>query len=223
MLSIASKVSNLRADSAEIDIALAAMNRAYLRACLDCELTGNDASYTMTATAETIAASAIAATGVYRVQHLRLVSASVRVPLQQVSRQELLDYRATEDIQGLPFMYSVSMVGSEPKVDFYPTISIGDQLKMAYLAAPTLMTSAATTASPDYMPDMFHHDIITNAAIGALLERDGKTDAAQIWNARSLEGMSRLEEYLGQMGGTANRSWYGPDVNRSHYPDTHRR
>lgn len=228
ILNIASKVSGLRAENAELDVALMAMNRAYLRACLDCELTGTDVSYTTTSTAETVAASSVAGAPVMRVQHLRLESAQVQVPVQQVSRQELQDYRAADNntANGIPAMYSVSYVGGTPTIDFYPDVAQGDVIKMSYLAVPLQLataTSTAATTTPSYMPELFHHDIITNAAIAALIERDGRAEDASMWNARSLEAIVRLEEYLGQMGGQANRAYVGPTVGRAYFPDSRRR
>jgi hypothetical protein len=198
-------------------------NRAYLRACLDAELTGADVSYTATATAETIAASSVAGTEVLRVQHIRLVSSQQFLPLQQVSRQELQDYRAVDESEGVPQFYSAAYVNGTPTLDFFPGLSVGDVVKMSYLAAPAALTSAATTATPTHMPEMFHHDIITNAAVAALKERDGNIDEASVWNARSLEAMVRLEEYLGQMGGTANRAYITPAISTGRYPDNRRR
>lgn len=219
ILNIASKVTGLRAEAggAETDIALAAINNAYLRAVLDAELVGEDAEYTVTASADTIKATAVAQGQVYRVQHLRLLSAGTRVPLQQVSRQEIQDYRAVEDVQGLPAFYSVAMVAGEPKIDFYPPVGKGDQLKMSYLLLPEALTTG--TDSIAYLPDMFHHDLLTNAAIAALFERDGALDKAELYRARSLETISRIEEYLGQMGGNANRAYTPIAASRASYPD----
>lgn len=222
ILSIASKIGRLRGETAESDLALAFLNRTYQRACLDAELTGADASYTVATATGSLAASAVAATGVMRVQHLRLLNSGNPVPLQQVSRQELQDYRAVDDSSGAPYMYSVAMVAGVPTVDFFPEVSVGDVLKMSYLATPMTLTTATTAIT--HMPEMFHHDILTNAVIAALLERDeAASEKAQVYMARSLEGMQRLEEYLGQMGGTANRSYIAPTASRPLYPDTRRR
>lgn len=217
ILSIASKVSGLRAETAESDIALAAINQGYLRACLDTELTGKDVTYTVTASTGTIAASAIAGEAVYRVQHFSIDSAGQLSPIQQTSRQELLDYRAQDDGQSVPAFYSVSMLNAVPTVDVYPDFSVGDRAKMSYLAAPT--TLVATSTSIPYLPDMFHHDILTATAIGALLDRDGKFDEAGRWHGKALEAIVRLEEYLGQMGGTANRSYFANGSQFGNYPD----
>lgn len=221
ILSAASKLSNLRADSAESDIALIALNRAFQRACLGSELTVADATYTATSSGTYLAASAIAATAVMRVTHLRMVTGGQRIPLQQVSRQELQDYYAVDPSAGVPAMYSVSFVGGNVQVDFHPGYSSGDQFSMSYLATPTTLTTA-TTAVP-YIPEMFQHDILTNAVVAMLKERDGKVDEAQVWTARSLDGMSRLEEYLGQMGGTANRAYVALSSVSPSFPDAHRR
>lgn len=219
ILNIASKVTGLRAEAtgAEVDVALVAINNAYLRAVLDAELVGEDAEYTVTASADTIKATAVAQGQVYRVQHLRLLSSGSRIPLQQVSRQEIQDYRAAEDVQGLPAMYSVAMVAGEPKIDFYPPVGNGDQLKMSYLLMPDAITTGTSAIS--YLPDMFHHDLLTNAAIAALFERDGKFEEAQLYHARSLETITRIEEYLGQMGGNANRAYTPVYASRATYPD----
>jgi len=217
ILSIASKVSGLRAETAESDIALAAINQGYLRACLDTELTGKDVTYTVTAATGALTASAIAGEAVYRVQHFRMGSAGQRAAVAQVSRQELQDNRAVDDGQSVPVMYSVAMVNGQPTVDVYPDFSINDTIDMSYLATPT--TLVATSTSIPYLPTMFHHDILTATAIGALLERDGKFDEAGRWQGRALEAIVRLEEYLGQMGGTANRSYFTPGSTGSTYPD----
>lgn len=217
ILSIASKVSGLRAETAEEDIALAAINQGYLRACLDTELTGKDVTYTVTSTTGTLAASSIAGEAIYRVQHFRLESSSQRIPLKQASRQEVQDYRAADEGQSTPIMYSVSMVNATPTVDVYPDFTVGDRIKMSFLAAPT--TLVATSTSIPYLPEMFHHDILTATAIGALLERDGKFDEAGRWQGRALEAIVRLEEYLGQMGGVANRSYFGPESSAGSHPD----
>lgn len=221
ILSIASKVSALRASAGEPenDIALAALNKTYQRACLDCELTGADASYTATASATAIAASAVAGADVMRLQHLRVVSSQTLLPLQQVSRQELQDYRAVDDSESVPQMYSVAFVNGVATIDFFPGIAQGDVIKMSYLAAPATLTTATTAIT--HMPEMFHHDILTNAVIAALMERDGgKQEEAQMYLGRSLEGMVRLEEYLGQMGAVANRAYIAPMVGRPSYPDS---
>lgn len=220
ILSLAQKISGMRT-SAESDIALAAMNQAYLRACLDTELTGSDATYTVTAATGTIAASSIAGAQVYRAQHLNIQSQGNRVPLRQVSRQELLDYRSLEEWQTTPIMYSVSMVGGQPTVDFFPDLMVGDVIGMSYLAAPPTLTTATTAIT--YLPDMFHQDILTTVAVAALLERDGKFDGAQVWHARSLDGIARLEEYVGQMGGNANRAYISHETSVGTFPDTRMR
>ncbi len=217
ILSIASKVSGLRAESAESDIALAAINQGYLRACLDTELTGKDVTYAVTAATGTLAASAIAGEAIYRVQHFSLNSSGQLIPTQQVSRQELLDYRAQDEGQSVPAYYSVSMLNAVPTVDVYPDFAVGDSVKMSYLAAPT--TLVATSTSIPYLPEMFHHDILTATAIGALLERDGKFEEAGRWQGRALEAIVRLEEYLGQMGGTANRSYFAQQSSNGGFPD----
>ena len=216
ILSLAQKYSGLRT-SAEDDIALAAINQGYLRACLDTELTGKDVTYTVTAATGTFAASAIAGESVHRVQHFSMNSAGQRVPMKQVSRQELLDYRAMEEHQSTPIMYSVSMVNATPTVDVYPDAVIGDTIDMSYLAAPT--TLVATSTAIPYLPEMFHHDILTTTAVSALLERDGKLDEAARWQGRALEALVRLEEYLGQMGGTANRAYFPPEGSIGNHPD----
>lgn len=217
ILSMASKLSGLRAESAEQDIALMAANKTYLRACLDCELSGDDVTYTVTAHSERLAASAIAGVPVLRLQHLRLSSSQQNLPVQQVSRQEIQDYRAVSNGEtGIPEKYSVAYVGGEPTVDFFPGVNSGDVIRMSYLIKPAELTTAN---SPVYMPEMFHHDILTNAVVAALLERDGKIEESGMWTARSLEAMVRLEEYLGQMGGTANRAYIAPEVGRGRYPD----
>ena len=219
-LTVASKLSGLRADTAENDIALMAINRAYLRSCLDCELTGSDVSYAVPTTTGTLSASAVAGTAVMRVQHLRVAQGINATPVQQVSRQELQDYLATDSVgtAALPNMYSVSMVGANVTLDFWPAISAGTTIKMSYLASPAPLTTATTSIS--YMPEMFQHDILTHAAVAILLERDGRFQDAQVWNSRSLEAMTRLEEYLGQMGGTANRAYVAPVASRPYYPDS---
>lgn len=216
ILSIASKVSGLRAESAEEDIALAAINQGYLRACLDTELTGKDVTYTATAATGTMAASSIAGEAVYRVQHFSMNSSGQRQPMRQVSRQELLDYRAVEEGQSTPVMYSVSMVNAVPTVDVYPDLSVGDTIDMSYLATPDELYAGSPI---EYLPDMFHHDILTATAIASLMERDGKMDEAGKWHGRALEAIVRLEEYLGQMGGTANRAYVAPSVNPGSFPD----
>lgn len=226
ILTMAAKLSGLRADTAELDVALMAGNRAYLRACLDCELTGADASYTATAQVETIAASSVAGAPVLRVQHLRLISSQQFLPLQQVSRQELQDYRAIDEVEGVPQFYSVAYVNGTPTIDFFPAAATGDIVKLSYLGQPLPLatsTSTAQTTALTYMPEMFHHDIVTNAVVATLLERDGRAEDAQLWNARSLEAMVRLEEYLGQMGGTANRAYITPSISTGRYPDNRRR
>jgi hypothetical protein len=109
------------------------------------------------------------------------------------------------------------MLNAQPTVDVYPDFTAGDVIKMSFLAAPT--TLVATSTSIPYLPEMFHHDILTATAIGALLERDGRFDEAARWNGRALEALVRLEEYLGQMGGTANRSYFSPDGSIGTHPD----
>lgn len=233
ILNVASKMSGLRAESAELDIALMAMNQAYFRACTECELTGKDATYTVishgnqTATTfDNILAEDIAGEKVFKVQHLSIESAGNVLPVQQVSRQEIQDYRATQLAEGIPILYSVSLVDSEVTVSFYPKITVGDKIKMSYLARPLQLATATSTTSTTaltYLPETFHHDIVTNAVISALLERDGQLDKAQLWSARSLDGIVRLEEYLGQMGGNANRAYVNVHSSRPFYPDYRQR
>lgn len=218
ILKIAAKLSGLRADDAESDVALMALNKAYLRACLDCELSADDASYTVTAATGNLAATAISGYKVMRVQHVRIQSQNQNLPIQQVSRQELQDHLAVSNgDNSTPEMYSVAIVGNNVRLDFYPQLSAGDVVHMSYLAKPNDLTAFST--EPSYIPDMFHHDILTNAVVAALLERDGNLEKAGTYIARSLEGMTRLEEYLGQMGGTANRSYIAPVAGRGRFPD----
>ena len=203
-----SRITGLRSTGTERVLALQALQNAYRRAMLESECDPQYVSYTVPASADSYTLATILGVTPVRLLHVSMGTAGGRMNLDQVSMQELLDYRETQDAVGIPCMYAT--LGFD-RIAFYPNPSAGDVIRIWYLAdTPTLIESApgaGQESTPSKVPVAFHWDVLMAGMVLELLDKDQRSEDVVFWTQRFERGIARLMEHIGQMGGEANRAY----------------
>ena len=100
---------------------------------------------------------------------------------------------------------------------------MGDVVKIWYLdEVPTLVESAPAAgqeSTPSKVPALFHWDVLLNGMVIELLNKDQRLSEGQFWEERYAKGLARFVEYIGQMGGEANRAYMSKTLRRYRYND----
>ena len=210
LLDRASRVTGLRTTGSERIVALQALQNAYRRSMMESECDPQYVSYTVPANSDSYTLATILAATPVRLMHVSMGTSGGRMPLQQVSMQELLDYRESQEAVGIPCMYAT--IGFD-RIAFYPNPSVGDNLRIWYLAdTPTLVENSPAVGeetTPSKIPIAFHWDVLLPGLVLELLDKDQRNDEASFWGSRYERGIARLMEHIGQMGGDANRAYVG--------------
>lgn len=220
LLDRASRITGLRNTGSERVVALQALQNAYRRAMLDSECDPQYVSYTVVSGADSYTLATILGATPVRLLHVSMGSSGGRMNLDQVSMQELLDYREAQEAVGIPCMYAT--IGFD-RIAFYPNPSAGDTLRIWYLAdTPTLIESApgaGQETTPSKIPVAFHWDVLLPGLVLELLDKDQRMEEASFWGNRYEKGIARLQEHIGQMGGDANRAYVAVGGRRPFFKD----
>lgn len=206
LLDRASQITGLRATGTERIIALQALQNAYRRAMLDSECDPQLSSYTFVASSDSYSLATVCAATPVRLLHVSMGTSGGRMNLEQAGMQELLDYREAQEAVGIPCMYAT--IGFD-RIAFYPNPSVGDIVRVWYLAdTPTLIESApgaGQESTPSKIPVSFHWDVLLAGCVLEMLDKDQRSNDVSFWSQRYERGLARLVEHIGQMGGDANR------------------
>lgn len=208
LLDRASRITGLRNTGTERTIALQALQNAYRRVVMDAEATPANASYTFVAKSDTYSLATLCGATPVRLLHVGLQSSGGRMNLEQTSMQELMDYRQTENAEGIPCLYAT--IGFSD-IAFYPSPAVGDRLSIWYLAdTPTLVESgpaAGQESTPSKVPVAFHWDLLLPGMVLEMLDKDQRSKDVDFWAGRYERGLQRFQDHIGQMGGEANRAY----------------
>lgn len=210
LLDRASKLTGLRTTGSERVLALQALQDAYNRAVMDSECNLSYATYSFLTSSDTYLLTDVLLEQPTRLYHVTLDVGGTDVPLQQVSFQELLEKKERGLDTGSPMVYST--VGFQ-SIAFAPNPAVGDTVGVWYVdACPTLVESGAVAGeetTPSKLPANFHWSILLPATVLEMLDKDQRLAESGMWNERYMNGIGRLQEHIGQMGGQANRAWKG--------------
>lgn len=217
MIGRATQVTGLRsvAGGRERALALDSLNNAYKRVLMDteCAITSNTYTFVAAASSYTLTTVTAGATPM-KIYHVAYNSGGGPLGLDQCSYQELLDHRAMEDTVGTPALYAMR---DWRTICFYPNPAIGDTVTVQYVETPTDL--ADNTVPPSLVPVQFHWDVLFPAMVMDMMLKDQKIEEAKYWQEKYERGIARMQEWIGQFGGNANRMYIGPSTTGSIYND----
>lgn len=208
LLNRGSRITGLRTTGSEREIALEALQDAYRRALIDAEAYPEMVSHTITEVGDTYILETMLGEAPAKLLHVSQTTAANPFPLQQVSHQEILDLRDLSTTQGTPAYYAA--VGWD-RIAFCPNPAVGDQINFWYIPdTPTLVEADPAVGeeiSPTMIPVQFHWAVLLPGMVLELLDKDQRIAESNTWQERYERGIARLQEFMGQFGGTANRAY----------------
>lgn len=220
ILDRACRITGLRTTGSERALALQALQDAYIRSVLDSECSLSSTTYNIPSVADSYSLTTITTTAPMRLYYVGISSNGQNYPLQQVSYAELLERRELDSLPGSPTIYAT--VGFE-SIAMYPNPSTSDTLTVVWVPmVPTLTEGtpgAGEEASPSKLPVAFHWSVLLPSTVLEMLDKDQRAEESALWHQRYVDGIARLQEHIGQMGGQANRAWLARGSSRSPYND----
>lgn len=226
ILDRAARITGLRmtAGTTERALALAALNDVYARAVSEAETHLDYASYTIPTSEDVYYLADICSEEPQKLVDVSLNDQLGLGPLQQVSFPELREEHESHLSAGSPYMYAV--VGFD-RIAFEPNVSVGDTVNVWYVPpVPELVEdgpAANQQSTPSWVPNAFHWDVLLPGIVIQMLDKDQRIAEGGTWNTRYENGLARLKEYMGQVGGTANRAYLPKPMGRYSRPDERRR
>lgn len=201
-----SKITGLKPTGSERLLALQSLQDAYRRALLDteCSVVFENHSFLTSQDDYTFSVIGIG-------QPLKLTHVSVNdQAVQQVSFQELLDLRDSYNGAGTPRYYAT--VGFQG-IAFFPNPEVASNARIWYVEdVPELVEATPSTgqeSTPTQVPLQFHWSVLLPGMVLEMLMKDQRLAEWQMWESRYEHGIARMQEWIGQFGGEANRAYLG--------------
>jgi hypothetical protein len=147
-------------------------------------------------------------------------------PLLQVNETVIQEFRQGAEAVG-PLTYYC--IAGASHIKFWPNPSVGDVIKLVYVAAPTdisvpATSAAATAVGLTAVPSHWHWDTLVPGAIVDVLEKEQRLDKVEYWQQRYQTGLARMATWMSDFGGGEPTPVYdGGRVPRPQYPDVRNR
>lgn len=220
LLDRGSKLTGLRTTGTERQLALDALQDAYRRALMDTEASVVFDTYTFVSSADDYTFATMLGEQPLKLSHVTLSDSDGSTPLTQVSFQELLDSREVDVSTGTPYLYAA--VGFEG-LAFHPNPAVGQTVTIWYIEdTPALVEadpSAGEESTPTKIPVQFHYSVLLSGMVIEMLQKDQRAAEWQLWNDRYEKGIARMQEWIGQFGGEANRAYVKKGLRRFRFND----
>lgn len=223
ILNRAGYITGHRADGIERTLALQSINNAYSRAVMESECKVEFSEGEIIASGDLYNFVFLLGNQPYKLVHVAINESGN--PLQQVSFLEMQEERAANPIgSGTPYMYSTPDWES---ISFYPNPSPGDIITAYYVPpVPELVETAPAAGqetTPSMIPAQFHWDVLLPGTVLEMMDKDSRAEEAGIWAQRYTNGVNRMQEWMGQFAGTANRAFVSKGRTGLRYNDQRRR
>lgn len=226
LLDRGSMVTGMRRLGEERDMALFALNNAYLRAVSDADVGDSQVSGAFGSAADVYAFASIlsGSPAPLKLTYVGIETGGGTSTVEQVSMQELMDMRMTSEALGYPIAYAINGFNG---ISFYPNPAATDRFVIRGAFQPKELVESAPTVTqettPTSIPVLFHWDVLLPGMVMEMMDKDARNDNVNFWAQRYERGIARLQQYAGDMGGNANRAYVGYDNRSPYYPDARNR
>lgn len=141
-------------------------------------------------------------------------------PLLQVSEDELLEYRRGYEATAYVRLYSIA--GSNI-IRFWPTPKSEDIMSLTIIPQPPRLVEALPLAgeetTPSLVPELFHWNVLLPGAMIEAMDKDGDSSRASDWMSRYESGIMRMQEWLNTFGGEPSAVFTPTSTRFVLYPD----
>lgn len=217
-----SQNSGLKLTGNERQLLLDALNAFHKRVLRMSRVSETVASYSVTASASSYAASTLCGTATVGLHSIRVADGSTTRQLVRKSLDFLLDQQLIDaSSQGYPEFYAIQGGGgANAKVLFYPLPTVGQTIRTVYVPTPSALTDSTSSSPDSSIDDEWHMTLLMWGTLAEAFAKDEKLDSYKIWVQRAEEKLAEFMEYCDEFGGSsASELEVGYNHYGNPYPD----